>query len=369
VVVIDAVGSIMMVTQGMTELFGYPRAELEGANISTLMPQPFSQRHPSYLQRYITTSDPHILDSVREVVALHKDKYVFPVELCVTKLSGVGSDCVFLGLIRPMAMSTQNVRVWISPAGSVLCCDQQFSSLVGLPSEELVGRPWASLVTETGAAGELLDACQVAPVDDFVEGKLAANFTAVHKWLTAIPVRATVKMGGTEQQRIFVVNMARTDGKDEMLLVCDTHGTISFATYDLSVVLGHAYKKLLKMKLTELLPPPFNSLHNKWMKDWPATYGKNSCRTGTVVHLKSATNVHVPVRIQVSQHEDREGTKHVVRIHKSSDEEFTDSRCVQLTVSLEGTVLHASPPESNVYGWWVAGCCLAVLVCEVAAAV
>ena len=27
---------------------------------------------------------------------------MFPVQLCVTKLSGVGADCIFLGLIRPM---------------------------------------------------------------------------------------------------------------------------------------------------------------------------------------------------------------------------------------------------------------------------
>lgn len=55
---------------------GYPKSELEGANVSMLMPQPFSGRHASYLQRYTATSDPHILDSVREVVAQHRDRFV-----------------------------------------------------------------------------------------------------------------------------------------------------------------------------------------------------------------------------------------------------------------------------------------------------
>jgi hypothetical protein len=53
-------------------MFGYTKIELENANVNMLMPQPFSQRHPSYLQRYTSTGDPHIIDRVQEVVALHK---------------------------------------------------------------------------------------------------------------------------------------------------------------------------------------------------------------------------------------------------------------------------------------------------------
>ena len=53
-------------------MFGYTKNELEGVNVALLMPQPFSQRHASYLTRYVATAEPRILDSVREVVALHK---------------------------------------------------------------------------------------------------------------------------------------------------------------------------------------------------------------------------------------------------------------------------------------------------------
>ena len=92
VIVINAEGTIMMVSQAVQKVFGYPKTELEGANVSLLMPQPFSQRHPSYLTRYVNGGEPHILDTVREVVALHKERYVFPMQLCVTKMSGTGSD-------------------------------------------------------------------------------------------------------------------------------------------------------------------------------------------------------------------------------------------------------------------------------------
>ncbi len=78
--------------QATQSLFGHPKAELEGANVSVLMPQPFSQRHNGYMARYVSGGEARILDSVREVVGLHRERYVFPLNLCVTKLSGVGTD-------------------------------------------------------------------------------------------------------------------------------------------------------------------------------------------------------------------------------------------------------------------------------------
>lgn len=53
-------------------MFGYGKGELEGKNISCLMPQPFSGRHNGYLQRYTSTGEARILDSKRHVVGLHK---------------------------------------------------------------------------------------------------------------------------------------------------------------------------------------------------------------------------------------------------------------------------------------------------------
>jgi len=53
-------------------MFGYGRGELDGKNISVLMPQPFSGRHDSYLSNYLTTGVAKILNTRRSVVALAK---------------------------------------------------------------------------------------------------------------------------------------------------------------------------------------------------------------------------------------------------------------------------------------------------------
>lgn len=38
-----------------TRRLGYKREDLEGKNVSIIMPAPFSQRHNSYIQNYVTT--------------------------------------------------------------------------------------------------------------------------------------------------------------------------------------------------------------------------------------------------------------------------------------------------------------------------
>lgn len=62
------------------------------------MPMPFNQRHNSYIRRHITTGREVVMNRVTELVGLHKDKYVFPFRLAVTKVSGAGDDSLFMGV-------------------------------------------------------------------------------------------------------------------------------------------------------------------------------------------------------------------------------------------------------------------------------
>jgi hypothetical protein len=53
-------------------MFKFEKGELEGKNVNCLMPQPFSGRHNSYLQHYVTTCEPRILGQRRNFVAMDK---------------------------------------------------------------------------------------------------------------------------------------------------------------------------------------------------------------------------------------------------------------------------------------------------------
>ena len=91
--VIDPEGVINFTNGNMTKLFGYKRGELVGRNVSTLMPQPFSQQHDRFVKNYTLTGQPRILNRVMPFVALHQTGILFPITACITKISQVRGRC------------------------------------------------------------------------------------------------------------------------------------------------------------------------------------------------------------------------------------------------------------------------------------
>lgn len=90
IIIIDAAGSMLLVNKTTNRLFGYDRGELEGKNISLLMPSPFSERHNSYLKNYINTGVAKILNQDRQVVCLRKVGYAAR----ALQFPGFGGVCV-----------------------------------------------------------------------------------------------------------------------------------------------------------------------------------------------------------------------------------------------------------------------------------
>ncbi|KAG2447634.1 hypothetical protein HYH02_007552 [Chlamydomonas schloesseri] len=345
---------MLPIHQAATTMFGYAKNELEGNNVALLMPQPFSQRHAGYVQRYTSGGEPHILDTVREVVALHKERYVFPVALCVTKLSGTGTDSIFLGVLRPVPPDVRCLRAWLSPNGVFLCGDQGFGSLCGLGEGELVGRTLASLVApdSVAAAEELLERGREAGVEALVGGAVAGELRLSHRYLDPVPVAVTLSFAGTDQQRILVLNCRRTDGLTGTILVVDSRMRLRFASTGVSALLGYPARKLAAMRLDQLLPPPYSTLHAKWIKDPPSKPAPTSCRAGVVVHLLNDASNRVPVRVRVHSHTDTSGaTQHIAEIEKApADEEMEEKRLV-LTVDFKGVIRSVSRPESALFGF------------------
>ncbi|GLC73343.1 hypothetical protein PLESTF_001365300 [Pleodorina starrii] len=368
VIVINAEGQIMMVSQAVQKVFGYPKTELEGANVSLLMPQPFCQRHSGYLQRYTGGGEPHILDTVREVVALHKERYVFPMSLCVTRMSGAGTDSIFLGVARPLPPSSLTVRAWLAPNGVLLCGDQQFASLCGMAEGELIGRPLAALVeNEVGEVEELLERCRDAPVEEFLARAVRTKLMLRNRYLEPVPVDVTLGLAGTDTQRILVLNCSRTDGREGTLMVVDSHMRLRFASCGLSTLLGYSARKLAAMRLDQLLPPPYNTLHAKYLRDPPAVIPPTSCRAGKVVHLLNENGSLVAVRLKISTAAvtDTAMTLYVVQIEKRPPDELMTEKQLVVTSDFGGRVLSVSQPDSELFGFQSAdmvGCNLCDIV-------
>ncbi len=84
---IDPRGTILLVNNAVTAMFGYEEEELVGRNINMLMPEPYRSAHDGYLRRYQETRQPTILGKIREVEGRRKDGSVFPLDLATNELA------------------------------------------------------------------------------------------------------------------------------------------------------------------------------------------------------------------------------------------------------------------------------------------
>lgn len=138
-----------------------------------------------------------ILDRVQSVVALHKERYVFPVKLAVTRISGSGSDSVFMGVLAAGEEDPSVTTAWALPTGSVLCVDTKFGDLLGKGPGELVGRPFISLLQEPDRLQALLDAVEDEPLRRFDPSAMYLDEVHLyHKYTEPVAVSLQLSFAG-----------------------------------------------------------------------------------------------------------------------------------------------------------------------------
>lgn len=94
-VMVDQVGSIVLVNKETESLFGYERHELLSKKIEVLIPQRFRKGHPGMRVQYFSSPSARRMGEGRELFALRKDGTEFPVEI---GLNPVWSDDGFFVL-------------------------------------------------------------------------------------------------------------------------------------------------------------------------------------------------------------------------------------------------------------------------------
>jgi two-component system sensor histidine kinase/response regulator len=106
-VTIDEHGQIQQWSSGAQRIFGYTPEEAVGADVTTLMPEPHRSGHGGYITSFLRTRNPKIIGTGRELIAIRKDKTIFPIELTVSEVRN-GREVFFTGILRDI---TERKRV------------------------------------------------------------------------------------------------------------------------------------------------------------------------------------------------------------------------------------------------------------------
>jgi two-component system, LuxR family, sensor kinase FixL len=102
IVVIDEGGIIQQFSGNAERLFGFPSGEVQGRNVSMLMPEPHREEHDGYLRRYLTTGERRMIGVGRFVVGKRKDGTTFPMDLSVGEVVLEGKR-QFIGFVRDLS--------------------------------------------------------------------------------------------------------------------------------------------------------------------------------------------------------------------------------------------------------------------------
>ncbi len=102
ILLINTRGHIMMVNPSTVRLFGYTFEELEGRNISMLMPSPHREAHDQYLHNYLSTGIKKIIGIGREIEGCRKDGSRFPARLAVSEVI-IDGQHYFTGIIQDLS--------------------------------------------------------------------------------------------------------------------------------------------------------------------------------------------------------------------------------------------------------------------------
>jgi PAS domain S-box-containing protein len=117
VVIVDAAGLIQIVNRQTEVLFGYPRVELLGQPVETLLPERFRGRHVGHRSGY--QRDPHTrpMGTGLELFGRRRDGSEFPVEISLSPMTLADGETLSISNVRDVtARKTADERLRMAAA-------------------------------------------------------------------------------------------------------------------------------------------------------------------------------------------------------------------------------------------------------------
>ena len=102
IITINERGTIQSMNPAGERIFGYLVGEVEGENISILMPENLSEKHTRGIERYLNTNEVSMIGRSTETKGQHKSGKNFPIELSISDVH-ISGQRMFVGVIRDIS--------------------------------------------------------------------------------------------------------------------------------------------------------------------------------------------------------------------------------------------------------------------------
>ena len=94
-------GKIMKTNEGIQKLFGYSMFEVQGHDVSILMPPIIAGRHQSFMETYFRTGKERIINSALDAFAAYRTGTIFSAYIVVKPVPTIGQEIQYIGMLKP----------------------------------------------------------------------------------------------------------------------------------------------------------------------------------------------------------------------------------------------------------------------------
>jgi PAS domain S-box-containing protein len=343
IITIDRSGIIQTVNPATEQIFGYKADEMIGNNVKMLMPESYAKEHDGYLQNYLTTGIKKIIGVGREVTGKRKNGKTFPLELAISDMQVDGKQ-MFAGIVRDiserrrvddeltestkrLALATEAgcIGVWeYDVATGNLVWDDRMFELYGISRKQFSG---AYDAWKHALHPDDLEAAE-NNLNNAIETGLPFDAEFRIKWpsgeLRYIQAHAQViKEADNKTHRVIGVNTDITTTKQAILeslarekriralidtivdgiIVITNRGNMLSLNPAAEKLFGYSQEELLNKNIKMLMPEPYQSAHDGYLKNYQDTGQKKIIGSGREVVGKRKDGTTFPMELAVSEAE------------------------------------------------------------------
>ncbi len=334
-------GEIRSANEATTRLLGFTAKEMIGRNVSMLMPPPYALEHDGYLERYLLTRVPHVLGIGRLVYAKAQNGDIIPVNLSVSE-GRTRTDHFFTGILRDaratiqaqadlerekktlegILLSSVDPILVIDPHGIVQRVNGSTSRMFGYEQSEMVGKNVSILMPEPFRSqhDEYLRRYiatghkkVIGSGRDVIGRRKDGSTLPLHLAVSEVKTDSGVFFAGflTDLSELKRAQMALEKEKRTLegillssvdpILVINPEGVVQRVNESTTRMFGYHESELIGHNVTVLMPEPYRSQHDGYLKRYIESRLKRVIGIGREVVGLRKDGTTLPLHLAVSE--------------------------------------------------------------------
>eukprot|EP00741_Cyanophora_paradoxa_P011385 tig00020556_g10996.t1 len=386
-------------------MWGYKRNEMVGKRITLLMPSPFKDDHHIYVSSYLRTGVAKVVNIPRSVYGIHRDGYIFPIKLYVTRMD-LNGVITFVGAITPV--ETDKGIMLVNAGGRVTACNKEAASLFEMGIEELTARDVKVLVpprfwsvfdagvqqggafrasASTNRSGLFANKgsfrtqrAGVPPSHNSLTGRrpshsgsqapsqaarsanggaetaltysskimelIETEIQGLSKDGSVFPLHVKITKMFEGEKTLLAVTMTEVEDTDALLSI-DVRGIIRSCNKHACVMFGYTPVELINQKIETLMPAPYSTYHHTYLERYLRTGEAHVIGAKRSVDGKHKSGSTFGIVLDISRVDVSNEIIFVGRITRQNEDE-TDA---MITINQEGIIQNCNAACSTMWGY------------------